>query len=224
MANIQKVSGNSLSGLGIKSKPKVKLDAGVIKHVARPDPGQPSLLVLLDASGSMGWETNSGPTKMSLVWRALQKEIMPHLAGWEYKVASFSKGWASNQSVREISGSARAPSPDGDTPMLAALQYAWTYFAARPGRVILVTDGCPTDAYEAEIIAAAKLNPGIPVDTVGVGDAGYAYTYNPEFLRSLSEATGGIFSEVGAVRVSVEAALRQLSPKERPMLGMGVRS
>jgi len=81
----------------------------------------------------------------------------------------------------------------GGTYMRSALQEAWQ---RRPSHIILATDGDPTDADDTEILDMAMEYTEIPIDTIGIGQYDTS-SYNPDFLRRLSEITGGTFTDVG---------------------------
>jgi len=81
-------------------------------------------------------------------------------------------------------------SAQSTTNMLGALVAAWD---DKADHIILLTDGQP-DQTENEILGNVKMHTDIPIDTIGIGDERYGY--NAEFLKQISEITGGRFNSV----------------------------
>jgi hypothetical protein len=75
----------------------------------------------------------------------------------------------------------------GGTPLLKALQFA---HQQSPKRVILISDGQPTDASVIDIVKWVVNFVSFPIDTVATDDA------DDDFLRCLSEHTGGEFKRI----------------------------
>jgi len=179
------------------------------------------LLVLLDCSGSMS-ETMGPNSKMEVAWRVFKQELMPNMSGWVYGIMTFREDGADWTVYPTVQTSAlvklQDPMPRGSTPMAAALNKAWMWLRqfAISARIILLTDGCPTDMGEDAILSLAREHNTVPIDTVGIGSGGYGY--NPEFLKRLSEITGGMFSEASLAKMLATIIL-ELSPVKRPMLG-----
>jgi len=74
------------------------------------------------------------------------------------------------------------------TNMLDALQASWDDSASH---IILLTDGHPDQAQDI-ILNHVHAHSSTPIDTVGIGDESYAY--DADFLREISEITGGRFN------------------------------
>lgn len=88
----------------------------------------------------------------------------------------------------------------GGTRMWSALDFAYT---ERADRILLMTDGEPTDKDKQQILDIVQAShPTIPIDTIGIhGGRSASWGYDPEFLRKLSEITGGTFREVEDARI-----------------------
>lgn len=179
------------------------------------------LLVLLDCSGSMSESMMVG-SKMSVAWKVLNNDLMPNMAGWAYGILTFS-GYDSSWSVYPTVQTTALvkmiePYTGGGTSLFSALNKSWLWLRqfAKEARIILLTDGCPTDMTESEILNHAQEHNTVPIDTVGIGVGGYSY--NPEFLKRLSEITGGLFTEASTAKILATKIL-ELAPTNRPMLG-----
>ncbi len=217
------------STLGIKPSQKPNPDI-LRQFVSEHDTSHlPTIYCLCDASSSMCGAFGH-TTKMNALCSALRDVTSQHLAGWNCKVVLFgtfsSARRGPSKHTREIRLTDPIPEPFGDTPMLAALLEAWQYFRYRPGRIVLFTDGEPTDASKPNILEAARHCTGIPIDTVAIGQRPTGYSswqvyydeYDPDFLQELSRITKGIFVEVADIKQLLATAL-QLSPAVRLALG-----
>ena len=180
------------------------------------------LLVLLDCSDSMADRIES-MRKIDVAWKTFQEELMPNMSGWTYGVILF-QGWDVRWEVmpttntKALSNIVSAPIPRGSTPMGKALQFAWSWARsnAKQARFILLTDGQGNDMPKEAILEMARANLSIPIDTVGIGSG--LFDYDPEFLKTLSSITGGMFVEVNTVKL-LSDTIKKLSPSERPLLG-----
>jgi len=214
------------SRLRVRGNVKPKRKTGdILKHggARGQDKLDEVLLVLVDTSFSMT-ESMGMTSKMLAAWNALQKHIAPNMMGWAYGVITFQGFGEVDWKVYPCKDTnalttTMHPIPMGGTPIGAALKFAWDWLRsnAKQARIILISDGCPTDMEDDEILGMALERKSIPIDTVGVGARGNV-EYNPEFLRRLSELTGGVFCEVSTVRTLLDTIL-QLSPAQRPLLG-----
>jgi len=140
--------------------------------------GLQKTMLLADISGSMGGNKLFELKKaLSSVWQAGISCI-----GFESEI------WQIDQSdIAHLDNM-------GSTHMLAGLEEAWT---TKPHHMVLMTDGHPTDANEDDILARVRVHKDIPIDTVGIGDKGSVRSYRPEFLRQISDITGGRFFDIG---------------------------
>ena len=224
MKNLQKVEEKEL--IRTKLKP---LGHPKLKSLPKVDK---ALVICLDVSGSMYGLMDSGESKLHAAWQAFRAELQPRLSGWDLGIIVFgtmSEGvtWLLSPTSRVELDQLREPMPQGNTPMWKALSmaYDWIERRAKRARIIVITDGQPTDASPGEILE--KANRGIPVDSifVGTGDEASAPLFFREelavigerFLKKLSELTGGCFSRVTEVEKLAEA-IKALSPAERPLL------
>lgn len=178
------------------------------------------LIILLDGSSSMHMHME-GQRKDDVAWKVFSNDLAPNLSGWTYGILIFDdRAWwkilpTNDPTVLSISKSFT----DGETSMGLGLQVAWqwTQSNAKQARFIMLTDGEPTDMGKSSILTMVELNKTIPIDTVGIGKG--TMGYDPDFLREISRITGGIFVEVGTIKLLAETILR-LSPSNRPLLGL----
>lgn len=179
-----------------------------------------SLLILLDVSGSMsGLMENI--SKLDLSWKVLKNDLAPNMAGWDYGIIKFSDGARFEISPTPDTSAiitSRSPYVEGGTDLTAGLELAWNWIGlySKQARIILLTDGEPTDNPKEIILAKAKDHSTIPIDTIGVGKG--TYGYDPAFLAELSRITGGVFSEADTVKL-LSNIIKYLSPVNRPLLG-----
>lgn len=117
-------------------------------------------------------------------------------------------------------GFLKEPMPQGGTPLLPALHQAWDWLKRRAlrGRIIVISDGMPNQGGGPDEVLNEAPNHGVPIDCIGVGKGESFFSYDPTFLRRLTELTGGCFTEVSEVQKLAEA-IKALSPAERPLLG-----
>ena len=208
-----------ITELSSKFKVKKRLNE-VLKLEEPPDK---VLIVLLDCSGSMFDIYNSGKTKLDAVWNALQNELSPRMAGWGYGIILFSDTaeWAVQPTVNINKLKIMTqPRIRGGTSIKLGLASCWDWIKQYKAnsRIILMSDGVPTDAPPDLILALAEQNKTIPIDTVGVGNHTVPGSYDPLFLQTLSRITGGIYCEIATVK-ELALTVKQLSPEERPLLG-----
>ena len=150
-------------------------------------------VVLLDRSGSMGAAdatdmaglpaTRAGALESA--WAALAPLGKGRMGAYVFgsKVTPV-RGSASGKAVR-------LPGDGGSTSMCEALTRSLIHRHPQK-RVLVVSDGCPTDGGEADAIACAKLH-GCPVDTVYVGPV------DPQaqsLMRNIATATGGTYTDM----------------------------
>lgn len=197
------------------------------------------IIALLDCSFSM-----ASDNKLRNAWKALSIELTPRLEDHALGIIQFpsfgvqterrfgfsrmdpiamgNSGWLIKP-VR-ITSLSHLPEPRcvGNTPLMGGLDLAWNWLKehAEQARIILFTDGEPTDAPKPSIIKRA-IGHAVPVDTVGIrGRSALGYSeYDAEFLKELSEATGGIFTEIDSSYINLSALVKSLSPVERKALG-----
>lgn len=176
------------------------------------------LVVMLDTSGSMA-DIMDMSRKIEVAWQVFHVQLMPHMANWSYGILGFSNTayWIAYPSPSNQLP-AQVPCIGGGTSMGEALIFTWAWIKSNANqcRIILLSDGWPTDMSNDEILDMARENANIPIDTVGVG-AG-SNSYDPMFLRQLSKITGGVFSQASSVAQLVDT-VKKLSPEARPLLG-----
>jgi Mg-chelatase subunit ChlD len=106
----------------------------------------------------------------------------------------------------------------GGTPMRNCLVTLPTNFSCT--RVVLISDGAPTDWHSWEEDLREVLKPyidmGIPVDTIHAQRS----KDGEEILRAIAEATGGIFIKFQDIK-NLRSGLKYLSPRKRLMLTAG---
>ena len=96
------------------------------------------------------------------------------------------------------------------------MAHDWIKRRAKRARIILITDGEPTDLSPTEILN--QVDQGIPVDSIFVASQYEPLFGGRRFLEELSALTGGVFAEVSDVS-SLASSIKALSPAERPVLG-----
>ena len=209
----------SIEQLGLKPKKSLK---DMLHGVTVQEKLEKVLIVLLDGSGSMCGLF--GPdSKINMAWKILRSELMPNLTGWNYGVLLFHGDQDCDWMIYPYNAKSglaiTAPMADGSTPMTEGLETAWRWVKehASNARFIMLSDGEP-DGSKDEILDLVKFNKSIPIDTVAIGtNKGYD-SYDPEFLRKISELTGGIFVEAYSVKALTDTILT-LAPSNRPLLG-----
>jgi len=184
-----------------------------------------ALVVLLDVSGSMADRISFGETKLQVAWKSFKQVLQKHLAGWHLGILLFGTyegdgvQWHLPPTSTVELDALREPEAQDETPMLPALRMAWEWLRRRAegGRIILLTDGLPNrGGYQEEILDEAPKH-SVPIDCIGFKSMDFA-GYDKDFLRKLSSATGGIFTEAERAEELLAGVLR-LSPAERPLLG-----
>lgn len=207
-----------------KIKPKGKLPN------LKPPQGRVKklLCIALDTSGSMNENIFATSSKMEIAWEALTKELAPNLMNYNYSILLFCSNdikWLFSLSNNPyLLMNAKVPEAHDNTPMHAALNAAWTHIESKSeqARIILITDGCPTDSEPVEILRDVQKHSNIPIDCVGIGQPDYS-NYDPGFLQLVSSTTNGMFVEAHDAKKLLRV-IKELSPAERPMLGSaGVR-
>jgi Mg-chelatase subunit ChlD len=165
-----------------KSKPKIKA-TGLMKAklhqglVRKKRQGHYSNMYwLLDTSGSMAgdkiWQL------IDTVEYLLPKYPLVHMATFDSHVRRIAEDRIPHLHAH------------GSTHMLEALYLAWN---AGADAIVLVTDGDPTDAPKGLILEEAQARSGIPISTIGIGEH-----HDREFLKALSDATGGNAVQCGS--------------------------
>jgi|BEDMetMinimDraft_2_1075160.scaffolds.fasta_scaffold00977_3 Ca-activated chloride channel family protein len=144
-------------------------------------------IVLIDTSGSM-----SG-MKITMAKEGAKNLLRKVPKGNKVTLLSFSKQveFLSEASEPEIAiKSLDKLEAEGPTPLYTALESAIRAYLKHgmPGRVILLTDGKPTDRPEASEYSNLQIPDGLEVVTIGVGD-----DYNEAVLKTLAESSNGIF-------------------------------
>mgnify|MGYP001187607784 CR=1 FL=1 len=95
--------------------------------------------------------------------------------------------------IRRIE-SAKNITTQANTLMWAGLNFCYKNLA---NRIVLLTDGCPTDARAEQILERVSTSfTHIPIDTIGIGGDEKSWGYDADFLRTLAQITGGTFCEV----------------------------
>lgn len=110
----------------------------------------------------------------------------------------------------------------GETPMYEALTKLPENY--KMTRVVLISDGAPTDWQEGETLEELKdsrvlrhyIQNKIPIDCVHADRS----SYGEEILKNIAEATGGIFVKFDNMK-NLTKGLKYLSPKRRLMLTSG---
>lgn len=199
------------------------------------------LLAVIDCSFSM----DSGD-KLKNAWHALKSDLTPRLEDYALGIIQFpavtrkdtrwtefpddlvtdqeTANWLLKPCKITSLDHLQEPHVVGDTPMHAGLNLGWIWLKKQvdiQARIMLFTDGEPTDKEKPDIIKAA-VSHHIPIDTVGITNRyGRALDsgYDPLFLKRLSEATGGIFTEVDSQYSNLSNLMTALSPVERKALG-----
>ncbi len=178
------------------------------------------LIVLLDCSDSMRDNMGSS-SKIKTAWKVFQTNLAPNLSNWKYGILTFSnlvKWYIFTGSTPDTITKWNMPEPGGLTSLGEALIVAWKHIADHyaGARIILLTDGEPTDMPKSSILNMATLHSTIPIDTVAVGKD---IDYDPVFLKKLSEITGGVFCEANSAN-NLADIITRLSPVQRPLLGV----
>lgn len=176
---------------------KRDLKPKVVK-VEKKSRGPEQLFLLADASGSMYGKK----------WDALLDAIevlKQHLA-----TSVMKKGFFSNSLiVIESEEEQREMKPSGGTSMMLALQGVVVEFPETT-RIILITDGQPSDASTLEIINFVSAA-GITIDTVDIG-----YDCDTYFLKEVARVTDGKYysCDLGNLAGLCQILL-ELSPERR---------
>lgn len=160
--------------------------------------------ILNDHSGSMAGKKWDELVKANLI-------LGQHSRGTDLVTCTFSDSLTIGVCLDEIT------SIGGGTRMGAALLETYRQMREKQyktRRIILVSDGEPTDLSTSQIITDAKTKgEGIIIDTVGIG-----YDCDKEFLEELAKATGGLFyfcpdgdySKLSQVLLELSPEVRQI--------------
>ena len=167
----------ALSKLKKKAPAKLKRN-GALKLYQTKAKLRTDDILLYDKSGSMyGKKMDMG------------KEACLHLMSRRPSLRCFLFGSSVNEVTIE---DVQYASADGSTHMMEALQIAWS---TSPDKIVLATDGEPTDASKREILREAAENEGTPISTLGIGEGDG--DFDEEFLKELARITGGTYDRVG---------------------------
>ena len=192
----------------------------LLKDLKSPEKVDKLLLILLDTSGSMS-EGMGNSSKISVAWKVFHDKLLPNMAGWSYGLIKFGDNaqWELHPTTNITALARVTPHTSGMTALGQALKIAWEWSKtySKEARFIVLSDGRPNDMNPDDILNMVKECRSIPIDTVGIG-SGNSSSYDPIFLRTLSEITGGIFSEASSVQM-LSDTIKRLSPAERPLLG-----
>lgn len=184
----------------------------------QPPPKEGTVVVCLDTSGSMAEAFLRDKTvrKIDIATQAIKSYVEPFLLGANLGIVYFGGEQAEwlFRPVMKLPGDLPQKA-SGSTPLFGALQLAWGALHKVPRRIILITDGVPTDATQEEIISEARSR-SVEIMAIGIPGA----EYDSGFLKQLAEATGGQFAEAGDP-LSLSKALKAATPTERAMLGSG---
>jgi len=186
--------------------------------------GEGVLIVLLDTSSSMcaRFETS---TRIETANSVLRTQLIPNMSNWKFGIIKFggTPVWHISPERQKTSLMINIPAIGG-TAMMTGLKMAWNWIRlqSKGCRIILISDGEPTDASKHVILEAATMNKNVPIDTVGIGDSSLYSGYDPIFLRRISGITGGIFCEAHTIK-QLMTVIHKLSPVERPLLGSGTK-
>ena len=199
---------------------QVNSTKSLLKDLKSPEKVDKLLLILLDTSGSMA-EAMGNSSKISVAWKVFHDKLLPNMAGWSYGIIRFgdSAQWESHPTSNTTALKRMTPHAAGMTALGQALKIAWEWSRsyAKEARFIVLSDGRPNDMNPDDIINMVMECNSIPIDTVGIG-SGSSSSYDPIFLRTISELTRGIFSEANSVQL-LSDTIKKLSPAERPLLG-----
>ena len=202
-----KKSLNLTSALKAQAKQKLQPEAEI-------------LYLLLDGSGSM----------CGAKWEQLKeavKALYRYKGGAAIGIYEFSSDLTIHTEPTTVDMSAVIEgNSGGGTKMLLALQVLLdqaTMFTGKPFRVVLVSDGAPTDAQPKDVffyIKNLELKPII--DTVFISAEGsYYYTEGEQLLRDIAQETGGLFFTTKQLK-DLSTIFISLSPEKRMIGFQGV--
>jgi len=193
-----------------------------------------TLILCLDCSSSMQEVLDSKSSKIDIACDAMRHQIVPNLDNIPFSLIIFPFNTESgidfrrkqkagflfqNMNSRTEINKIPNPKASGNTPLLSALRLSVQFIGSKKGRIILITDGMPNDAPINEILNFVGMLDSIIIDCVGIGSA-KTLDYNPLFLQTLAEITGGIFVEAHNYEILTKT-LKMLSPVERLKLSDG---
>jgi len=153
---------------------------------------------------------------VQVAWKSFKQVLQKHLAGWHLGILLFGTyegdgvQWHLPPTSTVELDALREPEAQDETPMLPALRMAWEWLRRRAegGRIILLTDGLPNrGGYQEEILDEAPKH-SVPIDCIGFKSMDFA-GYDKDFLRKLSSATGGIFTEAERAEELLAGVLRR---------------
>ena len=182
--------------------------------------------VLLDVSGSMGecipkdeFELSVGsPSAVKIeVLKTAMNEVIKHKGDTTISLIRFSDNFeemcpptSDGKYINKLISNLYA---DGGTGMGEALRYAMRMareFGGYRKRILLVSDGEPTDMYEEQILdMVRKESRGVIIDTIAI-----AFGRGEDFMRQLSEITGGVFVNLYTKEKVVEV-VKLMAPENR---------
>lgn len=180
-----------------------------------------ALIIAVDTSGSMGSEFANGKSRIDVLWDIVKNELPQRMQGYTFGVIAFGLDTMNSvnfviyptNDARTLASATRIEAL-GSTPMLGGLNMAWDWISnhAKQARIILISDGQPTDANESTILSNCMRMCNIPIDTIALSTEG------EDILRKISNATNGIFSRPGNINVLTDTIIK-LSPEKRLLLG-----
>ena len=175
------------------------------------------LILILDASGSMASRLESHVAKTK--WELTQDAAYGLLATSKPSRSAIGLVIFESRVIATLEPSKQFMSvygligkrfPGGSTSLSLAINAALTF---TPHRIILISDGRPTEHEEHVDAAIAALVKGkVRTDTVWIGDA--HDSHGEELLRSIAEKTGGKFSQPKTVKAYLQA-VRDLETERR---------
>jgi len=220
------------------------------EKVANSEEGSVSLLseevliFILDCSGSMN--SSMGSTrKFGAMLKAAEKMLKERVKVQDSSqdivgVLAFGVGgygWGSEDDIKLVAfpgivtdkmcEDVAALRCGGGTPMYRALKKAFDILdqsARGLGRIVLLSDGEPTDGGKDTILHYVKNiceETGFVVDTVGIGDANTGYTYDKTFMEMLAKNGGGEFYECDEAD-ALAARLLEMESERRVLIGKGI--
>lgn len=169
------------------------------------------LVLALDCSGSMGGR------KIEHLKRASAQFIDKcNPNDTALGVDTFPKGFTApittiNLSLKLMMDTVSA---GGDTPLYDCLGRIITNLT--PTRVVLVSDGAPTDSGSDELVIGQYIESKIPIDCVHIGDS----SSGEEVLKSIAERTGGLYIKFTDTN-ALTSGLSYLTPGSRALLTSG---
>lgn len=196
---------------------------------AAPAPVGLDLVLVLDASGSMGRRGDAGDSRLDeargVVDRFLDSRKSDRIAlvAFARQAAVVAPLTHDHATLRRLSGALAPGNLGRGTALGDALAVALARLSATPrgsGAIVLVSDGLSNaGALDPRTVAAAAAARGIGVDTVAVGGSTPSRGEGPDrlLLRDLAASTGGHYltaSDTSGLTMAF-AALSRLRPSPR---------